>query len=88
MTGAFALLGLAASVAASVVTEWLSPVMIGMSILLQARTFYVIYVRKISTPATVVIAWIGLVFMIGFWVWYLALGGGAWMRECFKSGGM
>ena len=73
---------------ATVVTDWLSPVLIGMSILLQGRTFYVIYVRKISTPATVVIAWIGLVFMIGFWIWYLALGGGDWMRECFRPGGM
>jgi hypothetical protein len=32
-------------------------------------------VRKISTPTTVVVTWLSLVFMIGFWSWYLVWGG-------------
>ena len=66
------------------VTGWLAPLLIGVSVLLQGRSFYVIYVRKISTRATVIIAWSSLVFMVGFWTWYLALGGSDVMQELFK----
>ncbi len=75
----------AASAAATVVTGWLSPILLGVSILLQARTFYVIYVRKIRTRATVIIAWVALIFMIGFWSWYLALGGKEWIQHLFDQ---
>ncbi len=57
------------------VTGWLSPLLLSMSILLLGRSFFVIYVRKISTPTTVVVTWLSLVFMIGFWSWYLVWGG-------------
>ena len=72
---------------ATVVTGWLSPVLLCASILLMARSFYVIYVKKISSRATVIITWCALVFMVGFWTWYLLLGGGECIREWFKPGG-
>jgi hypothetical protein len=67
-----------------VVTGWLSPLLIGVSILLQGRSFYVIYVRKVSTRATVIVAWVSLAFMVSFWSWYLLLGGSDTLRELFS----
>ena len=75
LNGTSALLGLAGSVSASVVSGWLAPVLLCASLLMIGRSFYVIYVRKVGTRATVVIAWSSLVFMIGFWTWYLTVGG-------------
>jgi hypothetical protein len=71
---------------ATVVTGWLSPVLLCASILLMARSFYVIYVRGIGTRPTIVITWLAFSFMVGFWTWYLALGGQAVMRELFQAG--
>jgi hypothetical protein len=63
------------SAAATVVTGWLSPVLLGVSLFLLGRSFFVIYVRKIRTRLTVVVAWLSLAFMVGFWTWYLVSGG-------------
>lgn len=71
-----ALLGLAGSATATVVSGWLAPVLICASVLLIGRSFYVIYVRGIRSRLTVVVAWSALVFMVGFWTWYLTTG--AW----------
>jgi hypothetical protein len=62
------------------VTWWLSPLLLCASILLMARSFYVIYIRKTATRATAIVAWFSLVFMIGFWTWYL-VSGGLWPDE-------
>jgi hypothetical protein len=67
-----------------VVTGWLAPLLLLLAIVLQARTFYVIYVRKVRTRSTVIIAWISLTFMVVFWTWYLALGGKARIQELFQ----
>jgi hypothetical protein len=56
-----------------VVTGWLSPLLLTLSILLIGRSFYVIYVRKVRTPVTVAVAWLALIFMIGFWTWNLVI---------------
>jgi hypothetical protein len=44
---------------------------------MMGRSFYIIYVRKTATLATAIVAWCSLVFMIGFWTWYL-ISGGVW----------
>jgi hypothetical protein len=75
LNGTSALLGLAGSVIATSVSGWIAPVLICVSIMLIGRSFYVIYVRGISTRATVVITWSALVFMAGFWTWQLTTGG-------------
>ena len=71
LNGTSALLGVAGSVTATAVSGWIAPVLIGASVLLIGRSFYVIYVRGIRTRATVVIAWAALLFMVGFWTWQL-----------------
>jgi hypothetical protein len=50
-------------------------VLFGVSILLLGRSFYVIYVARIGTRATVIVAWLSLTFMVGFWTWFLLWGG-------------
>jgi hypothetical protein len=76
LNGTSALLGLAGSVTATAVSGWIAPALVCASILLIGRSFYVIYVRGVRTPATVVIAWSALVFMVGFWTWQLTAGRG------------
>ena len=76
LNGTSALLGLAGSVTATAVGGWIAPVLLCASALLIGRSFYVIYVRGMRTPATVVIAWSALVFMVGFWTWRLTAGSG------------
>jgi hypothetical protein len=46
------------------------------SVLLIGRSFYVLYVRKIRSRATVIVTWSSLAFMIGFWTWTLLRNGG------------
>jgi hypothetical protein len=76
LNGASALLGLAGSVTATAVGGWIAPVLVCASVVLIGRSLYVIYVRGIRTRATVVIAWAALVFMVGFWTWWLTAGSG------------
>ena len=76
LNGTSALLGLAGSVTASAVSGWIAPVLLCASAVLIGRSFYVIYVRGVRTPATVVIAWSALLFIIGFWTWQLTAGRG------------
>ncbi len=75
LNGISALLGVAGSVTATIVSGWVAPVLLCASCLLIGRSFYVIYVKGIRTRATVVIAWCALVFMAGFWTWQLTTGG-------------
>jgi hypothetical protein len=51
----------------------MSPVLIGLSVLLLGRSFYILYVQKNATRATRVITWISATFMVGFWSWHLLL---------------
>jgi hypothetical protein len=74
LNGISALLGVAGSVTATAVTGWIAPVLVCASVLLIGRSFYIIYVRKMRTQATVVIAWSALVFIVCFWAWRLTTG--------------
>jgi hypothetical protein len=53
------------------VTTWLAPVLIGLSVLLLLRSFYILYVQRRGTRATAVITWCSAVGVIGFWTWQL-----------------
>ena len=64
------LLGLAGGAAASV-AGWLWPVMIGLSVLLLGRAFYVLYVKGRGNRASAVITWLSAVFVAGYWTWQL-----------------
>jgi len=78
-----ALLGSAGSAIATVVSGWLSPLLLCASVLLMVRSFWMIYVRQIRTRTTVLVTWFSLTFMVGFWTWYLLLGGSDRIREMF-----
>jgi hypothetical protein len=54
-----------------VVTDWLAPVLISLSVLLLLRSFYILYVRRRGTRASAAIMWCSAVFVIGFWTWQL-----------------
>jgi hypothetical protein len=64
------LLGLAGSAAASA-AGWLAPALIGLSIVLLGRAFYLLYVRKRGSRASTVITWLSAAFVIGYWTWRL-----------------
>jgi hypothetical protein len=53
------------------VTNWLAPVMVGLSVLCLLRSFYVLYVRRRGTRTSAVITWLSAVFVVGFWTWHL-----------------
>jgi hypothetical protein len=53
------------------VAGWLAPVLIGLSVGLLGRAFYVLYVRKRGTRASTVITWLSAAFIVGFWTWRL-----------------
>jgi len=60
---------------ATTVSGWLFPVLLCASILLLGRSFWILYVRGIRTRMTTITAWSALVFMVGFWSWFLISGG-------------
>jgi len=64
------LLGLAGSAAATV-PSWLAPVLIGLSVALLGRAFYVLYVRKRGSRASTAITWLSAMFVVGYWTWRL-----------------
>jgi hypothetical protein len=45
--------------------------MIGLSALLLARSFYILYVKRRGTRVSAVITWLSAIFVIGFWTWQL-----------------
>jgi hypothetical protein len=66
-----ALLGLAGSATATLVAGWLPPILIGASILLLGRSFYILYVKGRGNRASAVITWLSAAFVIGYWTWRL-----------------
>jgi hypothetical protein len=54
-----------------VVASWLAPVLIGVGVLLLARSFYILYVKGCGTRASAVITWLSAAFVIGYWTWRL-----------------
>jgi len=45
--------------------------MLGISILLLGRSFYILYVHGRGTLASTIITWAAAVFVIGYWTWRL-----------------
>jgi hypothetical protein len=48
---------------------WLAPVLIVVSVLLLGRSFYILYVRRRGSRATMIITWLSAVFVVGYWTW-------------------
>jgi hypothetical protein len=66
-----ALLGFAGTATAALVTGWLMPVLIVLSILLLGRSFYILYVKKRGTRVSTIITWLSAAFVVGYWTWCL-----------------
>jgi hypothetical protein len=56
------------------VTGWLMPVLIILSILLLGRSFYILYVKKRGTRLSTIVTWLSAVFVIGYWT-FMAVSG-------------
>jgi hypothetical protein len=51
--------------------RWLAPVLIGLSVLLLGRAFWILYVRRRGTCASKIITWVSATVIVGFWTWRL-----------------
>jgi hypothetical protein len=47
----------------------MSPVLIGLSVVLLGRSFYLIYVKKRASRPVVILTWCSATFVIVFWTW-------------------
>jgi hypothetical protein len=56
---------------AAVAVQWLAPVLIGLSVLLLGRAFYILYVHRRGTRVSKVLTWMSALFVVGFWTWRL-----------------
>jgi len=56
------------------VVTWLAPVLIGLSVLLLGRAFYVLYVNRRGTRVSKIITWLAALVMVGYWTWRLLSG--------------
>jgi hypothetical protein len=63
----------AGSAAATVVAGWLAPVLIGLSVVLLGRSFWILYVQKRGTRVVKVLTWLSASFIVCFWTWQLFL---------------
>jgi hypothetical protein len=62
------LLGLAGGTAVSV-ASWLSPALVGLTVLLLGRAYYMLYFLKRGNRVSAAITWLATVFVAGFWTW-------------------
>jgi hypothetical protein len=46
-------------------------VLIGLSVLLLGRAFYILYVHRRGTRVSKVLTWMSALFVVGFWTWRL-----------------
>lgn len=49
--------------------RWLAPVLIGVSLLLLGRAFYILYVQRRGSRLSEVLTWLSTLFVIVFWTW-------------------
>jgi hypothetical protein len=45
--------------------------LIGLSVVLLGRAFYILYVRKRGSRVSAVITWLSAIFVVGYWTWRL-----------------
>jgi hypothetical protein len=51
----------------------MSPALIALSVILLARSFYIVYVQRRGTRPAKVLTWLSALFVIGFWTWHFLL---------------
>jgi len=53
------------------VAGWLSPILVGLSVVLLLRAHYVLYYLRRGNRASTGITWLATILVIGFWAWKL-----------------
>jgi hypothetical protein len=48
----------------------LSPYLIGLTVILLGRSFWVLYVQKRASRAVRIMTWFSAVFVVAFWTWW------------------
>jgi hypothetical protein len=48
----------------------LTPFLIGLTVVLLGRSFWVLYVQKRGSTAVKIMTWLSAAFVIGFWTWF------------------
>jgi len=61
------------SATAAGVAKGLTPFLIALSVLLLARSFWMIYVRKRATRPVKILTWCSALFVAGFWTWWFLI---------------
>jgi hypothetical protein len=51
------------------------PALIGLSVVLLGRSFYLLYVKKRGTLPVKILTWLSAIFVVAFWTWRLAFAG-------------
>ena len=69
--GVISLLVLVGPGTASMVADWVLPILIVLSVLLLGRSFYILYVNRCGSRASAVITWLSAVFVVGYWTYRL-----------------
>jgi hypothetical protein len=65
----------AGGAAAAVAAGWMAPVLIGLSVVLLGRSFWILYVQKRGGLAVKALTWLSACFVVCFWTWQLFLRG-------------
>jgi hypothetical protein len=53
----------------------LAPALIGLTVVLLGRSFYILYVQKRGTTPVKVLTWLSATFVVCFWSWHFFLRG-------------
>ena len=69
------MLGLAGGTAASIASwlSWLSPVLIGLTVLLLGRAHYMLHFLRRGNRLSATITWLATIFVVGYWTWQWAI---------------
>jgi hypothetical protein len=70
LPGMFSLLGLAGT-SAALLTRWLSPALMVLSVTLLARSFYSLYGQRRGTRTAEAITWASSALVVLFWMYRL-----------------
>jgi hypothetical protein len=72
--GIISLLGLAGGTATALsIASWLTPLLVGLTVVLLGRAHYVMYVLKRRNRFSLVTTWTATVFVTSFWTWQWAI---------------
>jgi hypothetical protein len=53
----------------------LTPVLVGVTVLILGRAHYILYVRKQGNRFSKITTWVTTLFVVGFWAWQWGVAG-------------